>query len=317
MLLDVRRLQVRFHQRGRVIHAVNGVDLQLQEGDALAVVGESGAGKSQALLALTGLVPRSAKVSGQAWFEGEELLALPEARRRHVRGGRIAYVFQDAMSALNPYLRIGTQLGEVLALHRGLTGTRARDAMIDMLDRVRIPDPGARLAQYPHQLSGGQRQRVMLAMALLGQPRLIIADEPTTALDVTVQRKVLDLLAELRRELKFSLIIVTHDLGVAKHVANRIAVMYAGRVVESGPLQAVFEDPRHPYTRALLAAAPRPHGPPPSPIPGQPPRLDHVPEGCAFAARCPQVRNACQQAIAEHEFADGRRVACIHGARDD
>src|SRR5690606_18688938 len=213
MLLDVRQLHVHFDRRGRKTFAVNGVDLQLHEGDALAVVGESGAGKSQALLALTGLVPPNAHVHGEAWFEGRDLLAMPEAELRQVRGGGIAYVFQDAMSALNPYLRIGAQLGEVLALHRNLRGAPARRAMIDMLEKVRIPDAAARLRQYPHQLSGGQRQRVMLAMALLGQPRLIIADEPTTALDVTVQRQVLDLLGELRCELGFSLIIVTHDLG--------------------------------------------------------------------------------------------------------
>ncbi len=310
MLLDIRRLGVRFRQHDGDIPAVNGLDLKLARNEILAVVGESGAGKSQAFLALTRLTAENARIEGEAWLEGRDLLALGEDELRSVRGAEIAYVFQDAMAALNPYLSIGTQLGEVLARHRGLRGKEARMAAEEMLALVRISEPATRLRQYPHNLSGGQRQRAMLAMALLGRPKLLIADEPTTALDVTVQRRILDLLKDLQREFGFSLIFITHDLGVVARIAQRVAVMYAGRIVETGTVHEIFHDPRHRYTRGLLAAAPRLHGGIPRPIPGQPPKPDRLPEGCPFAPRCDDIMNRCQQPLPWIEISPTHFVAC-------
>lgn len=310
MLLDIRDLNVRFQQRDRVVHAVNGLSLQIAKGEVLAVVGESGAGKSQSFLAITRLVDENAHIEGHAWFDGHDLLAMPEDALQRVRGRRIAYVFQDPVTALNPYLRIGTQLHEVIRRHRGLDGAKARTEALAMLERVRIPAPAARLRQYPHQLSGGQCQRVMLAMALLGHPRLLIADEPTTALDVTVQRQILDLLHDLQQELGFSLVVITHDLGVVARVAQRVVVMYGGRVMENAAMRDLFRSPRHPYTQGLLAAAPRLTGGVPKPIPGVPPKLDHPIAGCPFAPRCEQRVNECQQRLPLVEVADGHFVAC-------
>lgn len=310
MLLDIRRLNVRFLQQDRVIPAVNNLDIQLARNEILAVVGESGAGKSQAFLACTRLAPGNASISGEVWLNGTNLLGLDDDALRAVRGARIAYVFQDAMTALNPYLRIDTQLVEVLKRHRGLAGKAARAAVEDMLRLVRIPDPAIRMKQYPHQLSGGQRQRVMLAMALLAQPEILVADEPTTALDVTVQRRILDLLKDLQRELGFSLILITHDLGVVAHIAQRVAVMYAGRVVEIATVKELFDDPRHRYTRGLLAAAPRLDGGIPRPIPGQPPKPERLPAGCAFAPRCDDIMNRCQQPLPWLEISPTHFVAC-------
>lgn len=310
MLLDIRNLDVRFRQQDREILAVSGMSLKLARNEILAVVGESGAGKSQAFLALTRLTAENAIIRGHAWLEGRDLLALDGHALRAVRGAAIGYVFQDAMAALNPYLRIGTQLLEVLDRHRNLRGEAARRAAEDMLALVRIPEPASCMRQYPHQLSGGQRQRAMLAMALLGRPKLLIADEPTTALDVTVQRRIIDLLKDLQQELGFSLIFITHDLGVVARIAQRVAVMYAGRIVETGAVQDIFHDPRHRYTRGLLAAAPRLHGGIPRPIPGLPPKPGLLPEGCAFAPRCGDVMNRCQQAPPWIEISPTHAVAC-------
>lgn len=310
MLLDIRQLEVSFSQHGRELCAVNGIDLKICEKEILAVVGESGAGKSQAFLAITRLVEQ-AEIRGEAWLRGKDILALSENALRTVRGGRIAYVFQDAMSALNPYLRIGTQLLEVVARHRNLDGAAARDLALDMLKRVRIPEGALRLRQFPHQLSGGQRQRVMLAMALLGQPDLLIADEPTTALDVTVQRQVLDLLQDLQQELGFSLVLITHDLGVVARIAQRVAVMYGGRIVESGTVEEIFFDARHPYTRGLLAAAPRLSGALPKPIPGVPPSADRLPQGCPFAPRCGHRDNRCQRLPGETSVSESHTCRCF------
>ena len=310
MLLDIRDLDVRFEQRGRTVYAVNRLALQVAKGEIVAVVGESGAGKSQAFLAITRLADESARITGHAWLDGADLLAMPEESLQRVRGRQIAYVFQDPMTALNPYLKIGTQLLEVLARHRGLKGRAARDEAVRMLERVRIPEPAARMRQYPHQLSGGQCQRVMLAMALLGHPRLLVADEPTTALDVTVQRQVLDLLRELQAELGFSLVIITHDLGVVARIAHRVIVMYGGRVMESAPVLDLFRHPRHPYTRGLLAAAPRLDGGPMRPIPGVPPKMDRLFEGCPFAPRCDNRMNECQKPLPLIEVAKNHFVAC-------
>jgi len=310
MLLDIRRLSVRFRQPDFLVPAVNNLDLQLARNEILAVVGESGAGKSQAFLACTRLLPDNAIVSGEVWLNGRNLLGLDDKALRRVRGAQIAYVFQDAMAALNPYLRIDAQLLEVLERHRGMKGRAARLAAEEMLALVRIPEAAVRMKQYPHQLSGGQRQRAMLAMALLARPEILIADEPTTALDVTVQRQILDLLKDLQAELGFSLVLITHDLGVVARVAQRVAVMYAGRAVEVATVQELFDDPRHRYTRGLLAAAPRLHGGIPRPIPGQPPRPDRLPAGCAFAARCEDVGNRCQQPLPWIEISPTHFVAC-------
>ena len=314
MLLDIRNLCVRFRQQDREIHAVHALDLRLAHNEVLAVVGESGAGKSQAFLSITRLLPENAVISGQAWLNGRDLLALDEAGLQSVRGRKIAYVFQDPMAALNPYLKIRTQLVEVVNRHQGLDGAAAVDKAREMLALVRISEPDVRLAQYPHQLSGGQRQRAMLAMALLGKPELLIADEPTTALDVTVQRQVLDLLRDLQQALGFSLVLITHDLGVVARIAQRVAVMYAGRVVEIGDVREIFFSPRHPYTQGLLAAAPRLHGGLPRPIPGVPPRLEHIPEGCPFAPRCDRVSNKCQRQPPRVEASETHYFLCHEGA---
>ena len=310
MLLDIRKLSVRFPLQGGTVHAVNGASLQVEHDDIVAVVGESGSGKSQTFLALTGLVGANAEISGEAWFDSRELLSLPAKAMTAVRGRQIAYVFQDPMTALNPYLTVGKQLLEVIQREEGAEPGNARQAVLDMLEAVRLRDPAKHVAQYPHQLSGGQQQRVMLAMALLAKPRLLIADEPTTALDVTVQRQVLDLLKQLQAQLGFSLVLVTHDLGVVARLARRVVVMYAGRVMETASAEDFFAAPRHPYSQALLAAAPRLTGDLPRPIPGQPPRPTHSPSGCPFAARCPQVINTCQQPLPWQEVAPGHHVAC-------
>lgn len=310
MLLDVRHLTVRFEQRGADVYAVNGLSLQVQSGEIVAVVGESGAGKSQAFLALTGLVPENAVVGGEVWLDSRNLLALDEIALQKIRGARIAYVFQDATAALNPFMRVGQQLLEVVHRHRRLRGAAARDEVQVMLGHVRIADAATRMRQYPHQLSGGQRQRVVLAMALLGRPQLLIADEPTTALDVTVQRQILDLLKDLQAEFGFSLLLITHDLGVVAHTAHRVAVMYAGRIVESAPVRELFASPRHPYTKGLLAAAPRLHGGIPRPIKGVPPQLDKLPQGCPFAARCDDVTNRCQHKVPELQVGAKHHVVC-------
>lgn len=310
MLLDIRRLAVRFKQRTGDVYAVNGLSLQVSQNEIVAVVGESGAGKSQAFLALTGLTPENAVIGGEAWLESRNLLALDEDDLQKIRGGRIAYVFQDATAALNPHLRIEQQLLEVIHRHRKLRGAAARHEARAMLEQVCITEADRRMRQYPHQLSGGQRQRVVLAMALLGRPQLLIADEPTTSLDVTVQRQILDLLKDLQSEFGFSLLLITHDLGVVARLAHRVAVMYAGRVVESARVTELFSNPRHPYTKGLLAAAPRLHGGIPRPIKGAPPRLDRLPQGCAFAPRCEVVRNCCQKKVPELEIGGAHHVAC-------
>ncbi|MDX1455625.1 MAG: ABC transporter ATP-binding protein [Gammaproteobacteria bacterium] len=317
MLLDIRKLNVRFAMQGGTVHAVNGASLQVAHDDIVAVVGESGSGKSQTFLALTGLAGGNAEVRGEAWFESRNLLALSPKVMRGVRGRQIAYVFQDPMTALNPYLTIGKQLLEVIQADADSQRGSARQAVLDMLEAVRLREPAKRFSQYPHQLSGGQQQRVMLAMALLARPRLLIADEPTTALDVTVQRQVLDLLQQLQAELGFSLVLITHDLGVVARLARRVVVMYGGRVMEAASAEDFFAAPRHPYSRALLAAAPRLTGDLPRPIPGQPPRPTHSPPGCPFAARCPQVINTCQQPLPWQEVAPGHHVACHRVAEAD
>ncbi|MFE2281346.1 ABC transporter ATP-binding protein [Streptomyces sp. NPDC059454] len=298
MLLEVRDLHVEFHTRDGVAKAVDGVSYGVEAGETLAVLGESGSGKSVTAQAVMGILdtPPGRITGGEVVFRGRDLLRLKEDERRRVRGAEMAMIFQDALSSLNPVLSVGDQLAEMFTVHRGMSRKDARARAVELMDRVRIPAARERAGQYPHQFSGGMRQRVMIAMALALEPALVIADEPTTALDVTVQAQVMDLLAELRRELRMGLILITHDLGVVADVADRIAVMYAGRIVESAPVHDLYKAPAHPYTRGLLDSVPRLDlkGRELHAIKGLPPNLTHIPPGCAFHPRCPRARDVCR-----------------------
>ena len=297
-LLQVRNLTTRFKTERGQVTAVDQVSFDVAPGETLAIVGESGSGKSVTALSIMRLIPTPPGriETGEVIFGGEDLLKLDDAGIRAVRGNKIAMIFQEPMSSLNPALTVGLQVAEPVNLHRGLPWAKAMDLAKELLGRVRIPDAASRLAAYPHQFSGGMRQRVMIAMALACQPRLIIADEPTTALDVTVQAQILDLLKELTRETGSSLLLITHDLGIVARYADRVAVMYGGRVVETAPARELYKDPRHPYTLGLMASVPRLDGAagrPLVPIDGQPPDLARLPPGCAFSPRCRSVSEVC------------------------
>ncbi|MFI5945270.1 ABC transporter ATP-binding protein [Streptomyces uncialis] len=298
MLLDVRELQVEFRTRDGVAKAVNGVSYSLDAGETLAVLGESGSGKSVTAQAIMGIldIPPGRITGGEILFKGRDLLTLKEDARRKVRGAEMAMIFQDALSSLNPVLTVGDQLGEMFRVHRGASHKAARAQAVELMERVRIPAAAERVGQYPHQFSGGMRQRIMIAMALALEPDLIIADEPTTALDVTVQAQVMELLADLQRELNMGLILITHDLGVVADVADRIAVMYAGRIVETAPVHDIYKAPAHPYTKGLLESIPRldQKGQELFAIKGLPPNLMHIPSGCAFHPRCPMAQDICR-----------------------
>ncbi|MGW7453217.1 ABC transporter ATP-binding protein [Streptomyces sp. NPDC054787] len=298
MLLEVRDLHVEFKTRDGVAKAVNGVDYAVDEGETLAVLGESGSGKSVTAQAVMGILdmPPGRITGGEILFKGRDLLKMKEDERRRIRGADMAMIFQDALSSLNPVLSVGAQLGEMYEVHRGMSRRDAKVKAIDLMDRVRIPAAKQRVGDYPHQFSGGMRQRIMIAMALALEPSLIIADEPTTALDVTVQAQVMDLLAELQRELNMGLILITHDLGVVADVADKIAVMYAGRIVEAAPVHEIYKAPAHPYTRGLLDSIPRldQKGQELYAIKGLPPNLLAIPPGCAFNPRCPMARDVCR-----------------------
>ncbi|MFD0370270.1 ABC transporter ATP-binding protein [Streptomyces sp. NPDC059071] len=298
MLLEVRDLHVEFHTREGVAKAVNGVNYSVDAGETLAVLGESGSGKSVTAQAVMGILdmPPGKITGGEIRFQGQDLLTLKEDERRKIRGARMAMIFQDALSSLNPVLSVGEQLGEMFQVHRGMSKKDARAQAIELMDRVRIPAAKERVGQYPHQFSGGMRQRIMIAMALALEPDLIIADEPTTALDVTVQAQVMDLLAELQRELNMGLILITHDLGVVADVADKIAVMYAGKIVEQAPVHEIYKAPAHPYTRGLLDSIPRldQKGQELYAIKGLPPNLLAIPSGCSFNPRCPLARDRCR-----------------------
>ncbi|MDC0773008.1 ABC transporter ATP-binding protein [Streptomyces sp. HD] len=315
MLLEVRDLQVEFRTRDGVAKAVNGVSYGVAAGETLAVLGESGSGKSVTAQAVMGILdmPPGRVTGGEVLFQGRDLLKLKEDERRRVRGAEMAMIFQDALSSLNPVLTVGDQLGEMFVVHRGMSRKDARAKAVELMDRVRIPAAKERVGQYPHQFSGGMRQRIMIAMALALEPALIIADEPTTALDVTVQAQVMDLLAELQREYNMGLILITHDLGVVADVADRIAVMYAGRIVESAPVHDIYKAPAHPYTRGLLDSIPRldHKGRELYAIKGLPPNLMDIPRGCAFHPRCPMARDLCRtDAPALYEVSEVRGSAC-------
>jgi oligopeptide transport system ATP-binding protein len=297
-LLSVKGLTTRFRTERGTVNAVDDVSFDVAPGQTVAVVGESGSGKSVTALSILRLIPNPPGqiTGGQILFEGQDLLQLPDAQMRAIRGDRIAMIFQEPMSSLNPSLTIGLQIAEPIHQHRGTPWQQALDMARGLLEKVHIPDAAKRLHTYPHHYSGGMRQRAMIAMALACQPRLIIADEPTTALDVTVQAQILDLLKDLTRETGASLILITHDLGVVARYADRVVVMYGGRVVEQGPARTIYQRPSHPYTRGLLASVPRLDGPAGErlvPIEGSPPDLAALPPGCAFAPRCRQVSDAC------------------------
>ncbi|GGT40204.1 ABC transporter ATP-binding protein [Streptomyces purpureus] len=315
MLLDVRDLEVEFRTRDGVAKAVNGVNYSVEAGQTLAVLGESGSGKSVTAQAVMGILdmPPGRITGGQILFQGQDLLTLKEEERRRIRGAKMAMIFQDALSSLNPVLSVGAQLGEMFEVHRGLSRKDARTKAVELMDRVRIPAAKDRVGDYPHQFSGGMRQRVMIAMALALEPDLIIADEPTTALDVTVQAQVMDLLAELQRELDMGLILITHDLGVVADVADKIAVMYAGRIVENAPVHEIYKAPAHPYTRGLLDSIPRldQKGQELYAIKGLPPNLMNIPPGCAFNPRCPLARDMCRTDVPPlYEVSESRTSAC-------
>lgn len=297
-LLQVAELRVALRTAAGAAEALRGVSFSLERGQTLGLIGESGCGKTMTALALMGLLPDGARVGGSIRFEQRELLGLDDAAMAAIRGDRIAMVFQEPMTALNPVHAIGAQVAEPLRLHRGLAARQARAEALRLLERVHLPDARRRLDAYPHQLSGGQRQRVGIAIALACEPDLLIADEPTTALDVTIQREVLDLLAELVADSGMAMLLVSHDLGVMARSVGRIAVMYAGQIVEEGPTPAVFERLVHPYTRALFAARPRlglPRGTRLATIAGRVPALGEQPAGCAFAERCGWATAECRR----------------------
>ena len=292
---------------------LHGVDLDIPAGGTLGIVGESGCGKSVAMLAVMGLLGKRGRARGSVVLDGTEILGLAEPALERVRGKRIAMIFQDPMSSLNPVHRIGTQIGEALALHRGMTGAPARAEAARLLDRVGIASARQRLNEYPHQLSGGMNQRAMIAMALAGEPDVLIADEPTTALDVTIQAQILDLLRVLQREEGMSIALITHDLGVVAEMAQEVAVMYCGRVVERARADDLFAHPRHPYTRGLLASLPRfdRAAEALNPIPGTVPDAARLPPGCAFAPRCGLAAPICGERVpALRDAAPDHRVAC-------
>jgi oligopeptide transport system ATP-binding protein len=321
-LLTVEDLRVHFRVEGKTLRAVDGVSFALEPGQTLGIVGESGSGKSVTCNAIMRLVPTPPGhiAGGRVLFDGQDVLHLSKRRMRALRGNEISMIFQDPMSSLNPFLKVSRQLTEVLELHQGMTRKAARSVALDMLERVGIPDPSARFDQYPHQFSGGMRQRVMIAMALLCKPKLLIADEPTTALDVTIQAQILELIGRLRQDEGTSVILVTHDLGVVAGMADQVLVMYGGRVAERASASALFGQPAHPYTEGLLKSVPRldTAGGRLTSIPGLPPIMDHLPAGCAFAPRCEYATDLCHdQYPAARSFGVGHAAHCHHPRRGE
>jgi peptide/nickel transport system ATP-binding protein len=318
--LEVRGLTVELPTARGWIRPVNDLSFALAEGETLGIVGESGSGKTILSLTLMGLEPPAARCKGEALLHGRSngngarnLIAARPEEMRQMRGREVAMIFQEPMTALNPVMRVGAQIAEAIRVHDGaLSSAEVRDRVLHALERAAVPEPARRARQYPHQLSGGLRQRVMIAMALAAGPSLLIADEPTTALDVTVQHQILELLATLQHDLQLSMLFITHDLGVVAEVAHRVAVMYAGRIVEEGPVLEVLRHPRHPYTEGLIAAAPRLKREKPAGIPGTVPALDALPSGCSFAPRCRYVREECAMAMPElRRAAEGHRARCV------
>ena len=312
-LLSVKNLAVAFDTHDGTVHAVNGLSFELEQGSSIGIVGESGSGKSQTVLALMGLLARNGRVGGEVTFKGRSLLDMPLTELNRIRGNDISMIFQDPMTSLNPYLTISRQLGEVLTLHKGMSRAEAKRASIEMLDAVKIPEARKRIDMYPHEFSGGMRQRVMIAMALLCRPELLIADEPTTALDVTVQAQILQLLKELQQEFNTAIVMITHDLGVVAGLCDEVLVMYGGRTMEQGDVHQVFHNPQHPYTTGLLAALPRLGSDESSlrTIPGNPPNMLNMPAGCPFSERCPERGDRCITTVPLlHGIETGHTVAC-------
>jgi peptide/nickel transport system ATP-binding protein len=316
-LLEVEGLSVRFDTDDGPVHAVDGLSLTLGESEVLGVVGESGCGKSVSFMSLLRLLPETATVEGTAHFDGVDLLRASGSRLREIRGRKIAFVFQEPMTSLNPAFKVGNQIGEVLRRHLGLSRGDARARAIELLRLVRIPSPERRVDEYPHQLSGGMRQRVMIAMALACDPKILIADEPTTALDVTIQAGILDLMRDIRERLGTAIVLITHNLGVVADVADRVVVMYAGRKVEEAPVHELFARPQHPYTNGLLGAVPRPGAGRLREIPGRVPSLAELPRGCAFAPRCPRADEVTRTNVPElRTIGPQHLVACFHPGPD-
>ncbi len=325
-LLEVKNLHTHFFTREGVVRAVDGIDFEVDRGRTLGIVGESGCGKSVTALSIMGLIPKPpAKiVEGQVLFEGRDLTELEERELEDVRGRHIAMIFQDPMTSLNPTLKIGTQLTETLRRHLGLSNDAARRRAVELLEEVHIPNAAARLDDYPHRYSGGMRQRVMIAGAIACNPKLLIADEPTTALDVTVEARILDLLEELRQRHEMAMILITHDMGVVAEVADEVAVMYAGQIVERAGVLDLFDRPEHPYTEALLGALPqieedRARDARLTTIPGRPPDLVHPPEACRFAPRCPYASrdDSCSRVLPElRAIRPGHWVRSSHPASE-
>jgi peptide/nickel transport system ATP-binding protein len=316
-LLEVTDLSVRFDTDEGHVHAVDRLSFTLAAGEVLGIVGESGCGKSVTFLSLVRLLPETAVIGGRAVFDGVDLLALAPRQLRRVRGREIAFVFQEPATAMNPVLTIGSQIGEVLQTHLGMTGRKARLRTTELLRLVQIPGAERRLGAYPHELSGGMRQRAMIAMALACNPRVLIADEPTTALDVTTQAGILDLLRDIRERLGTAVVLVTHNLGVVADIADRVLVMYAGRKAEEAPASDLFAAPQHPYTIALLGAIPRIFAAGETrtrlrEIPGRVPSLRELPAGCAFADRCPRAEPACASMPELRVVRPEHGVACYH-----
>lgn len=313
-LLQVSDLTTVFKTPDGDVNAVSGLTFDLHEGECLGIVGESGSGKSQTFLSVFGLLSDNARTTGSVKLEGEELLTASKKRLNALRGNRMAMIFQDSITGLTPNMKVGTQLAEVLVEHRGLPKEEAKQKALEIMEVVQIPDAENRFQLYPHELSGGMRQRIMIAQALLCQPALLVADEPTTALDVTVQAAILRLFRKLKEHTKTAIVIITHDLGVIAGLADRVAVMYAGRIVELSDVHSLYSAPEHPYTQGLVAAAPRMdselHGSMPT-IPGQPPDLRNIPAGCAFAPRCSYASDECIQGRPElRQTPSGHEIAC-------
>ena len=316
-LLEVADLSVRFDTDSGTVHAVDRMSFTLAESEVLGIVGESGCGKSVTAMSLLRLLPETASISGRARFDGEDLLGASSRRLRRIRGNEIGFVFQEPMTSLNPVFTVGRQITETLRTHRGLSRSAAGRRAIELLDLVHIPAPERRVREYPHQLSGGMRQRVMIAMAVACDPKILIADEPTTALDVTIQAGILDLMRELRERLGTAIILITHNLGVVADIADRVVVMYAGRKAEEAPVHALFARPQHPYTIGLLGAIPLPGAASKQDrlreIPGRVPSLAELPDHCAFAPRCPRADDRTRSEIPPLRAVEpGHQVACFH-----
>jgi oligopeptide/dipeptide ABC transporter ATP-binding protein len=310
-VLRLRDFRVTFPTHFGDVKAVRGIDLDIDEGEMVGIVGESGSGKSVTFLGLMSLLPKSARIEGSAQIGGTELVGASRRVINRVRGKRVAMIFQDPLSALNPVHRIGDQIVEMIQSHQSMGKKEAWERSVELLDTVGIPQPRERASQFPHEFSGGMRQRVMIAMAIANDPEVLIADEPTTALDVTVQAQILEVLQRIRREMKTAVVLITHDLGVIARVADRVQVMYAGRVAERGDIGPIFAHPTHPYTQGLLESIPALGRERLTPIPGAPPNMLNPPSGCAFRVRCPHAIDACAEGLPELRPLGELETACI------